>query len=246
MKNFKKFFLCRKAIIICGTAGRKGALPRQRRPIKSGGFGGRAKRQAGQVWPHLPFLTGRGPSKMLVGVAPQTRRKPLDTVSRGLLSTAMCSMLILLLSKTLFLCKGGVRITSIKSRSERISYQSWKDSDLRRSGSTLSPRPFPIQGKGAALEDISPVAPWEVAQPGQPVKGAEHRRAAAALPLTGSPGCAIGWRGDGGYIRQSLRGRNGENGRGRFWSRCPEHIQKHRFVFSESGVLRKVDSPLCC
>ena len=54
------------------------------------------------------------------------------------------------------------------------------------------PRPFPIQGKGAALEDISPVAPWEVAQPGQPVKGAEHRRAAAALPLTGSPGCAMG------------------------------------------------------
>ena len=63
---------------------------------------------------------------------------------------------------------------------------------MRRSGSTLSPRPFPIQGKGAALEDISPVAPWEVAQPGQPVKGAEHRRAAAALPLTGCPGCAMG------------------------------------------------------
>ena len=63
---------------------------------------------------------------------------------------------------------------------------------MRGSGSTLSPRPFPIQGKGAALEDISPVAPWEVAQPGQPVKGAEHRRAAAALPLTGSPGCAMG------------------------------------------------------
>lgn len=63
---------------------------------------------------------------------------------------------------------------------------------MRGSGSTLSPRPFPIQGKGAALEDISPVAPWEVAQPGQPVKGAEHRRAAAALPLTGCPGCAMG------------------------------------------------------
>lgn len=63
---------------------------------------------------------------------------------------------------------------------------------MRGSGSALSPRPFPIQGKGAALEDISPVAPWEVAQPGQPVKGAEHRRAAAALPLTGSPGCAMG------------------------------------------------------
>ncbi|WP_168356777.1 hypothetical protein [Petralouisia muris] len=54
------------------------------------------------------------------------------------------------------------------------------------------PCPFPIQGKGAALEDISPVASWEVAQPGQPVKGAEHRRTAAALPLTGSPGCAMG------------------------------------------------------
>ena len=31
------------------------------------------KWQAGQVWPHLPFLTGRGPSKMLVGEPPQTR-----------------------------------------------------------------------------------------------------------------------------------------------------------------------------
>ena len=36
-------------------------------------------------------------------------------------STAMCSTLTSLPSKTLFLCKGGVRITSIKSRSERIS-----------------------------------------------------------------------------------------------------------------------------
>ena len=36
-------------------------------------FGGVHKRQAGQVWPHLPFLTGRGPSKMLVGGPPQTR-----------------------------------------------------------------------------------------------------------------------------------------------------------------------------
>ena len=33
----------------------------------------RTKRQAMQVWPHLPFLTGRGPSKMLVGEPPQTR-----------------------------------------------------------------------------------------------------------------------------------------------------------------------------
>ena len=30
---------------------------------------------------------------------------------------------------------------------------------VRGSGSTLSPRPFPIQGKGAALLDVSPVAP---------------------------------------------------------------------------------------
>lgn len=36
-------------------------------------LGGVHKRQAGQVWPHLPFLTGRGPSKMLVGEPPQTR-----------------------------------------------------------------------------------------------------------------------------------------------------------------------------
>ena len=126
------------------------------------------------------------------------------------------------------------------------TYQPWKDSDLRRSGSTLSPRPFPIQGKGAALEDISPVAPWEVAQPGQPVKGAEHRRVAAAMPLTGSPGCAMGGAATGDKSGRAAVDETGKTGGGSLWSRCPERIQKHRFVFSESGVLRKVDSPLCC
>lgn len=120
-----------------------------------------------------------------------------------------------------------------------------KESDLRGSGSTLSPRPFPIQGKGAALEDISPVAPWEVAQPGQPVKGAEHRRAAAALPLTGSPGCAMGGAATGDKSgRDSVDG-TVKTGGGRFWSRCPEHIQKHRSDFVGSGALCKVDSLLC-
>ena len=95
------------------------------------------------------------------------------------------------------------------------------------------PPPFPIQGKGAALEDISPVAPWEVAQPGLPVKGAEHRRAAAALPLTGCPGCAMGGAATGDT---SSRASVDEAGKwaGPFWSRCPEDIQKHRSVLAEA------------
>ena len=38
-------------------------------------------------------------------------------------------------------------------------------------GSTLSPRPFPVLEKGAALEDIPPVTPPGMAQPGPAVKG---------------------------------------------------------------------------
>ena len=33
------------------------------------------------------------------------------------------------------------------------------------------PRPFPVMGKGAALEDIPPPRRWKIAQPGPPVKG---------------------------------------------------------------------------
>ena len=105
------------------------------------------------------------------------------------------------------------------------------------------PPPFPCPGKGAALEDISPVAPWEVAQPGQPVKGAKHRRVAAAMPLTGSPSCAMGGAATGDKSGRASVDRTGKTG-GNFWSRCPEAVQKHRSDFSGSGVLRKVDSPL--
>ena len=115
---------------------------------------------------------------------------------------------------------------------------------MRESGSTLSPRPFPIQGKGAALEDISPVAPWEVAQPGQPVKGAEHRRAAAALPLTGSPGCAMGGAATGD---KSSRASVDEEGKmGALLVTVSRRYTKTPLRFSESGALRKVGSPLNC
>ena len=52
-------------------------------------------------------------------------------------------------------------------------------------GSTLSPRPFPIQGKGAALEDIPPPLAGEIAQPGQTVKGRPPQNAAGVPPLDG-------------------------------------------------------------
>ena len=110
--------------------------------------------------------------------------------------------------------------------------------------STLSPRPFPVQGKGAALEDISPVAPWEVAQPGQPVKGAKHRRAAAAMPLTGSPGCAMDGAATGDTSGRASVDETGKMGGAASGHGVQRPIQKHRSDFSGSGVLRKVDSPL--
>ena len=51
-----------------------------------------------------------------------------------------------------------------------LTVQPWKISGFT-ARSTLSPRPFPIMGKGAALEDISPAAPGRMAQPEQAVKG---------------------------------------------------------------------------
>lgn len=54
------------------------------------------------------------------------------------------------------------------------------------------PPPFPYPGKGGGSGGYIPRRALGVAQPGLPVKGAEHRRAAAALPLTGCPGCAMG------------------------------------------------------
>ena len=110
-----------------------------------------------------------------------------------------------------------------------------------------SVRPYPpalsLDRERAALEDISPVAPWEVAQPGQPVKGAKHRRIAAAMPLTGSPSYAMGGAATGDKSGRASVDGTGKTG-GNFWSRCSEAVQKHRSDFSGSGVLRKVDSPL--
>ena len=117
---------------------------------------------------------------------------------------------------------------------------------MRGSGSTLSPRPFPIQGKGAALEDISPVAPWEVAQPGLPVKGAEHRRAAAALPLTGCPGCAMGGAATGDTSSRAAVDEAGEMGVVTSGHGVQKIYKNTAPIFVGSGVLRKVDSPLNC
>ena len=107
------------------------------------------------------------------------------------------------------------------------------------------PRPFPIQGKGAALEDISPVAPWEVAQPGQPVKGAEHRRAAAALPLTGCPGCAMGGAATGDTSSRASVDEAGEMG-GTSGHGVQKIYKNTTPIFTGSGVLCKVDTPLNC
>ena len=62
----------------------------------------------------------------------------------------------------------------------------------REAFNPFPPAPFPILGKGGGSGGYIPRRALGVAQPGPPVKGAEHRRAAAALPLTGGPDCAMG------------------------------------------------------
>ena len=68
--------------------------------------------------------------------------------------------------------------------------------------STLSPCPFPIMGKGAALEDISPAAPGKVHSRGGPSRASRRKRRCYA-PLTAhSRMCSI-VGGDGGYTTRA-------------------------------------------
>lgn len=96
------------------------------------------------------------------------------------------------------------------------------------------PPPFPYPGKGGGSGGYIPrrasggSTAWSTCQG----CGAPPRSGGFALDRLSR--LCYGWRGDGGYIQQSLRGRNGGNGRGYFWSRCPEVIQKHRFIFLEA------------
>ena len=48
------------------------------------------------------------------------------------------------------------------------------------------PRPFPIMGKGAALEDIPPPRRREIEHPGPPVKGKPPINGGVYAPLTDS------------------------------------------------------------
>ncbi len=96
-----------------------------------------------------------------------------------------------------------------------------------------------------AIRPYPPVAPWEVAQPGLPVKGAEHRRAAAALPLTGSPGCAMGGAATGDTSSRASVDEAGKMG-GSLLVTVSRRYTKTPLRFSGSGALRKVDSPLNC
>ncbi len=62
------------------------------------------------------------------------------------------------------------------------------------------------------------------------------RRAAAALPLTGCPGCAMGGAATGDTSSRASVDEAGKWG-GPFWSRCPEDIQKHRSDFYRKRCL---------
>lgn len=93
------------------------------------------------------------------------------------------------------------------------------------------PPPFPYPGKGGGSGGYIPRRALGGSTAGAACQGQSRRCAAVLRTLDRLSRLCYGWRGDGGYIQQSRRGQNGENGRGYFWSRCPEVIQKHRFDF---------------
>ena len=84
------------------------------------------------------------------------------------------------------------------------------------------PPPFPCPGKGGGSGGYIPRRALGGSTAGTAGQGCEAPPRSGGHALDRQPRLCYGWRGDGGYIRQSLRGRNGENGRGGFWSRCPE------------------------
>ena len=107
------------------------------------------------------------------------------------------------------------------------------------------PPPFPYPGKGGGSGGYIPrralggSTAWTASQG----CGAPPRSGGFALDR--QPRLCYGWRGDGGYIQQSLRGRSGGNG-----VTSGHGVQKPYKntapIFVGNGVLRKVDSPFNC
>ena len=107
------------------------------------------------------------------------------------------------------------------------------------------PPPFPYPGKGGGSGGYIPRRALEGSTAGTASQGCGAPPRSGGFALDRLPRLCYGWRGDGGYIQQSLRGRSGENGRV-FSGHGVQKIYKNTApIFTGNGVWCKVDSLLC-
>ena len=107
------------------------------------------------------------------------------------------------------------------------------------------PPPFPYPGKGGGSGGYIPRRALGGSTAGTASQGCGAPPRSGGFALDRLPRLCYGWRGDGGYIQQSLRGRSGEMG-GSLLVTVSRRYTKTPLRFGGSGVLRKVDSPLNC
>ena len=74
------------------------------------------------------------------------------------------------------------------------------------------PTPFPYPGKGGGSGGYIPRRALRGSTAGTASQGCGAPPRSGGFALDRQPRLCYGWRGDGGYIQQSLRGRSGENG----------------------------------
>ncbi len=108
------------------------------------------------------------------------------------------------------------------------------------------PPPFPYPGKGGGSGGYIPRRALGGSTAGTASQGCGAPPRSGGFALDRQPRLCYGWRGDGGYIQQSLRGRSGGNGRVPSGHGVQKIYKNTAPIFVGSDVLRKVDSPLCC
>ena len=106
------------------------------------------------------------------------------------------------------------------------------------------PPPFPYPGKGGGSGGYIPRRALGGSTAGTASQGCGAPPRSGGFALDRQPRLCYGWRGDGGYIQQSLRGRSGENGRVPSGHGVQKIYKNTAPIFVGSDVLRKVDSPL--
>ena len=108
------------------------------------------------------------------------------------------------------------------------------------------PPPFPYPGKGGGSGGYIPRRALGGSTAGTASQGCGAPPRSGGFALDRLPRLCYGWRGDGGYIQQKLRRRSGGNGRVLSSHSVQKPYKNTAPIFTESGVLRKVDSPFNC